>query len=88
MTNSSALRNINEVSQINEEIKFYDDYEQQLIRQSAANALQQHSYMLMHSLSHHEHPFRMRSHLFGVMSGVPESLQIWLSYDSNEPEAS
>jgi hypothetical protein len=88
MTNNSVLRSNHEASPLNESIQIYDDYEQQLIKQSAADALQQHSYMLMHSLSHHEHPFKMRSRLLGVMSGLVQSLKFWLADESSTLESS
>ena len=87
MTNSSVLRGNDEASPISENVQVHEDYEQQLIKQSAADALQQHSYMLMHSLSHHEHPFKMRSRLLGVISGLGQNLKFWLADESPTSES-
>jgi hypothetical protein len=62
----------------------YEDYEQKLVKQIAADALQQHSYMIMHALSHHEPPFRMRLRMLKVLSGLPHSLRFWLLDEASE----
>jgi hypothetical protein len=88
MTNDTPFYHSNPLSLTSQEFKSNENYEQQLVRQTAMDALMQHSYLIMHSLSHHEHPFKMRSRMMKVLSELPDGLQFWKSEEQTESEIS
>jgi hypothetical protein len=87
MANSAIFCNNNELVCLNyEEGTIREDYENILMKQTAADAILQYSCMIMHSLSTHEHPFKMKLRMLSVISELPHSMGLWFPEKQSDPK--